>query len=88
MKHNYKTKGVCPSNINFELNGDVISNVSFKGGCDGNLKAISRIIDGMTVGQIEEKFKGIKCDWKDTSCSDQLAIAVKKAHEEEARADK
>jgi len=85
MKHEYKTKGVCPSNIAFELDGDIVKNVSFQGGCDGNLKAISRIIDGMTVEQIETKFKGIQCDSKVTSCSDQLAIAVRNAYEKELK---
>ena len=88
MEHKYKTKGVCPSDISFKLTGNVVSDVSFKGGCDGNLKAISRIIDGMTVEQIEEKFKGIRCDWKETSCSDQLAMAVKKARDEEMKVNR
>ncbi len=85
MKHEYETEGVCPSMIFFELDGNIIRKVSFRGGCDGNLKAISRIIEGMTVEEIEEKFKGIQCDERDTSCSDQLAVAVRKAYEEEKR---
>lgn len=83
MKHKYKTNGVCPSYILFELEGNIVTNVSFVGGCDGNLKAISKIIDGMTVEQIESKFSGIACDWKNTSCSDQLSVAVRKAYDKE-----
>lgn len=81
MKQEFKTKGVCPSSISFELNGNVVCNVKFKGGCDGNLKALSRVIDGMTVEQIEEMFRGIHCGGKQTSCSDQLAVAVRKAYD-------
>ncbi len=55
MEYNYRPQGVCPSNIKFDIEGDKITNVKFTGGCDGNLKAIPRLIDGWTVEQIEEK---------------------------------
>ena len=61
----------------------MITNVSFIGGCNGNLKAISKLVDGMTVEQIEEKLKGNLCGKRPTSCADQLAIAVREAYEKE-----
>lgn len=81
MKYSYRTKGVCSAQINFELNGDVVSNVEFIGGCNGNLKAISKLVNGMTVDQIEGYLKGNTCGYKSTSCADQLSIAVRQAYE-------
>lgn len=75
----YKPKGVCARLVEFDLDGDVVHNVSFVGGCNGNLKAISAIIDGMTVEQIERTFTGIDCGGKGTSCSDQLAKCLHEA---------
>lgn len=83
MKYTYKTKGTCAIQITFDIDGDVITNVSFLGGCNGNLKAISRVVDGMTVSQIENYFTGLTCGMKSTSCSDQLAKAVRAAYEEQ-----
>ena len=82
MQYIYKTQGVCASQIKFELFGDVVSNVVFIGGCNGNLKAISKLVDGMTVEEIEGKLKGNTCGFRSTSCVDQFAIAVRKAYEE------
>lgn len=82
MNYTYKTTGTCSSQINFEINKNVITNVSFIGGCNGNLKAISKLVEGMTVEQIEEKLKGNTCGFRATSCADQLAIAVRKASDE------
>ena len=65
--------------INFDLDGDVVSNIEFLGGCNGNLKAISKLCDGMTVSEIEEKLLGNTCGYKDTSCADQFAKAVRRA---------
>ena len=79
MRYTYKTKGTCSTAIAFDIDGDVVTNVSFTGGCNGNLKAISKLVDGMTVTQIEEKLKGNLCGFKNTSCADQLAIAVREA---------
>lgn len=83
MKHTYKTKGTCSSLINFELDGDKITNVSFIGGCNGNLKAISALVEGLSVDEVEKRLKGIKCGFKQTSCSDQLALAIRQAYNEE-----
>ena len=79
MHHDYKTQMTCSQMISFDLNGDVVSNISFLGGCNGNLKAISRLVDGMTVETIEGYVKGNTCGMKSTSCADQLAIAVRQA---------
>ena len=79
----YKPQGVCPVQLSFELNGDVVTDVAFVGGCNGNLKAISKLVDGMTVAQIEEKLLGNTCGNKPTSCADQLARAVRKALDEQ-----
>ncbi len=83
MHHTYKTFGTCSSFIDFDLDGDVVTGVRFTGGCNGNLKAISILVDGMTVDSIEEKLAGNTCGFKPTSCADQLARAVRKAYDEE-----
>ena len=79
MVCNFKTKGVCATNIKFELDGNVVHGIEFTNGCDGNLKAISRILDGTTVEFIQETCRGNLCRSKGTSCADQLAIAVQEA---------
>ena len=58
MKYSYEPRGVCPMQIDFDINGDVITNIRFTGGCNGNLKAISKLVNGMTVDQIEGALKG------------------------------
>lgn len=80
-RHSYKTKNVCSQQINFDLEGNVVKNIEFIGGCNGNLKAISKLLDGWTVEEIEEKLKGNTCGRRPTSCADQLAIAVRKEYE-------
>lgn len=80
MKYSYKPKDVCPMEIKFDINGNIITNVEFFGGCNGNLKAISKLIDGWTVEQIEEKLSGNTCGRRPTSCADQLAKAVREAY--------
>ncbi len=83
MKHTFNTKGTCSRQISFELDGNIVKNVSFIGGCDGNLKAVSSLVEGLTVEEIEKRVKGIRCGFKSTSCSDQLALAVRTAYNEE-----
>ena len=75
---NYKTRGTCASMINFEVNNDIVESVSFTGGCNGNLQGISVLVKGMKVEDAIEKLKGIRCGFKNTSCPDQLAIALSK----------
>jgi len=83
MKHVYEPKGVCPRLISFELEGNVVKNVSFLGGCNGNLKAVSKLVDGMTVEQVESILLGNTCGPKPTSCADQLCKGLRAAYEEE-----
>ena len=79
MKHTYIPKGVCPAVIEFELDGDVVHNVKYTGGCNGNLQAISSLVEGMKVDEIEKRIGGIRCGFKDTSCGDQLVRCLKEA---------
>lgn len=74
--YSYLTKGVCSSEINFDIVNNKVSNVSFTGGCSGNLKGISILIEGMDVNDAIKKLKGVTCGGKDTSCPDQLATAL------------
>ena len=73
----YKTSGTCSSAINLEVEGDIIKSVSFTGGCNGNLQGISRLVEGMKVEDAISRLKGIRCGFKNTSCPDQLAQALK-----------
>lgn len=80
MEFVYKTEGTCSKEIRFELNKGIVSNVRFLGGgCPGNLQALPRLVEGMSVEEIEQKISGINCGIKGTSCADQLARAVRKA---------
>ena len=83
MNFSYKTKGTCSRQIDIEINNNIVTNVVFYGGCDGNLKAIPRLVDGWTADQIAEKCSGVLCGFKNTSCADQLAHAVLAAKEAE-----
>ena len=85
MKHEYFPRGVCPMKLEFELDGDKVKNIVFTGGCNGNLKAIASLVDGWTVDEITEKLAGNTCGFKNTSCADQLTIAINQALAEEQR---
>ena len=80
MTYKYRTKGVCAGSITVELEGDIVKSVRFDGGCNGNLKGISTLVEGMTVDKIEAMLSGITCGFKKTSCPDQLAKAVREAY--------
>lgn len=82
MEYKYKTEMTCSSLITFDIDKNVITNIKFTGGCNGNLKAISKLVDGWTVEQIEEKLLGNTCGFRPTSCADQLAKAVRQAYNE------
>lgn len=77
----YKTHDTCSQLISLDIDGDRVYNVSFTGGCNGNLKAIPILVEGMTVEQIEEKLSGVLCGRRPTSCADQLSKAVRAAYE-------
>ena len=79
MSYLYKTKGTCSTQIEVDLDGNIVKNVKFTGGCHGNLQAIPRLVEGMTVEEVERRISGIRCGMKSTSCPDQLACALKEA---------
>ena len=83
MNYTYKTSGTCSTSINFDINGDVISNVSFTGGCNGNLQGLSKLVENMDAQEVIDRLNGIKCGFKPTSCPDQLSKAIAKAYAEE-----
>ena len=83
MRHKFTTQGVCAKTVEFDLDGDVVKNVLFHGGCSGNLRVIQGLIEGFTVAQIQEKLAGSRCGPRPTSCADQLAKGVLAAYEKE-----
>lgn len=83
MRYKYKTKSVCSSEISFDIENNVVKNINFVGGCNGNLKALSKVLDGFTVEQIEKTLLGNTCGFRPTSCADQLAKAVRQAYDEQ-----
>jgi len=80
MRHSYKTKGVCAKKIDFDLDGDIVRNIEFSGGCSGNLLAIQKLLEGQSVEQIASTLGGTLCGRRTTSCTDQLSKAVQEAH--------
>lgn len=82
MQYKYKTRGTCSQEINFELKDGKVYNVSFLGGCNGNLKGIASLIEGMDVDEVIARVSGIRCGMKSTSCPDQLAKALQAAKEQ------
>jgi uncharacterized protein (TIGR03905 family) len=81
MVYKYKTRGTCARMIEFELDGETVKNVRFEGGCNGNLKGIGSIVEGMNANDVIAKLEGIRCGFKTTSCPDQLAKALREAVE-------
>ena len=77
MQYNYKTQGTCSRNITLDIEDNKLVSVSFFGGCNGNLKGISALCEGMDIEDVIAKLQGITCGFKDTSCPDQLAKALK-----------
>ena len=79
MEYTYKTKGTCSQMITFIVENDVVRDVKFYGGCNGNLKGIAALVEGMNIDEVISRVEGIKCGMKATSCPDQLAQALKAA---------
>jgi uncharacterized protein TIGR03905 len=79
MHYTYRPSDVCSTKIDFEINDGVITNVVFTNGCNGNLKAIGKLVDGWTADDIADKLLGNTCGFRPTSCADQLAKAVLEA---------
>ena len=82
MEYTFETENTCSKIIKFKLDGNVVTDVKFLGGgCPGNLQALPRLVEGMTVEEIEKRIGGIRCGMRQTSCADQLARAVRRAYE-------
>ena len=75
----YKTKGVCSSSIEFEVEDGYVKNVRFNGGCNGNTQGIASLVEGMKVEDVIQRLEGIRCGMRSTSCPDQLAKALKES---------
>lgn len=75
----YNTQGTCSSKIIFELDGDIINDVAFVGGCPGNTQGLARMVKGRKADEVVSLLEGIRCGSKPTSCPDQLAKAIKEA---------
>lgn len=82
MQFEYKTRGTCSQHILFDVVDGKVKNVQFIGGCNGNLKGIASLVEGMPIDMVIEKVDGIHCGMKATSCPDQLAQALKHAKEQ------
>ena len=79
MQYEYRTHGTCSNIIWFEIEDNKVKNVKFNGGCNGNLKGIAALVEGMDAAEAAKKLSGIKCGFKQTSCPDQLAQALAQA---------
>ena len=79
MQYEYKTKGTCSQRILFEIEDGKVHNVQYIGGCNGNLKGIGSLVEGMDVNEVISRLEGTTCGFKPTSCPDQLAKALKEA---------
>lgn len=79
--YDYITSNTCSQMISLDLDDNKVYNISFYGGCNGNLKAIPILVNGWTVEEIENKLSGVECGTRKTSCADQLAKAVRTAYE-------
>ena len=79
MEFTYKTSGTCSREIHFEVVDGKVKNVRFVGGCNGNLKGVGALVEGMDVDDVIARIEGISCGGRPTSCPDQLANALKQA---------
>lgn len=82
MRYTYQTQGTCSQLINLEVEDGIINDVSFVGGCSGNLQGISKLIKGMKIDDVITRLEGIRCGYKSTSCPDQLCQALRKIKEQ------
>ena len=89
MEYTFETENTCAKKIKFNLDGNIVTNVRYlEGGCPGNLQALPKLVEGMTVEEIIKRIGGIVCGMRGTSCADQLARAVKEAYEEQKAKEK
>ena len=84
MIYQYEPKGVCSMQMNIEVEGEIIKNVEIIGGCAGNTKGVSVLVEGMNINEAIKRLKGIDCRGRGTSCPDQLAKALEKIKEQSA----
>ena len=82
MQFEYTTKGTCSRQILFQIEDGKVMNVQYIGGCNGNLKGIGALVEGMDIDEVITRLEGTTCGPKNTSCPDQLAQALKQAKEE------
>lgn len=78
MHISYRPRGVCSQRMEIDVENGVVEKLVVSGGCSGNLQGISRLVEGMPAEEVIEKLEGIRCGFKNTSCPDQLARALKK----------
>ena len=83
MTKTYYTKGTCSTKIDLEVENGIIKSVKFSGGCNGNLKGISKLVEGRKASEVADLLRGTKCGFKNTSCPDQLARALDEMAAEE-----
>lgn len=82
MHYTHKNRGTCSTQVSFDIENNMVHNVSYTGGCNGNLKAIASLVEGMEIGEVIKRLRGINCGLKATSCSDQLAMALEEIQAE------
>ena len=83
MQYVYNTQGTCSKQIIIDITDNKIDNVLFIGGCNGNLKGIGKLVEGMTIDDVITKLEGTQCGFRTTSCPDQLATALKQIKEKQ-----
>ena len=85
MHYTCDVRGVCSRMVSFDLNeNNVVSNIEFVGGCNGNLQGIARLAEGKTAEELIDLLEGVRCGFKNTSCPDQFANALRRTLEEKA----
>lgn len=82
MIYQYEPKGVCSMQMNIEVEDEIIKNVEIIGGCAGNTKGVSALVEGMNINEAIKRLRGIDCRGRGTSCPDQLAIALERIKEQ------
>lgn len=86
MRYRFQPRGVCPKQIDIEVNGDTVGEVKYYGGCNGNGKGIAALVKGMKIDDVIERCENITCGFKNTSCPDQLAKALREIQKQESQA--
>ena len=85
MEYVFKTKGICPKEIGIDSDGDTVHSVKFCGGCNGNGKGIGALVAGMKIDDVIDRCSGITCGFKNTSCPDQMAAALRQIKAEQGK---